>query len=56
MTNRELHPTVYIYTLTSENEPDHIRYVGKTSGKLKYRLQQHLYTSGKTKRKSFKKS
>lgn len=46
---------VFIYALFSTEDPTHIRYVGKTKNKLKYRLQQHL-TGAKGRESSYKRN
>lgn len=40
---------IKIYGLSSSREPNNIRYIGKTSKKLKYRLSTHLYYTRKGK-------
>jgi len=40
---------IKIYALSSSNEPDNFRYIGKTSCSLKYRLSRHLYDNKNTK-------
>lgn len=52
MTIQEL--PIKIYGLVSSSEPDHIRYIGKTKNKLKYRLQQHISQTSKKGRNTIK--
>ena len=40
---------IKIYALSSSNEPDNFRYIGKTACSLKYRLSRHLYDNKNTK-------